>query len=151
MTGSCTRINTFALACFIALTSACQDRTTGTGRGTWGYSTSQSQPIAALQTFVDGKTLDTAVAAPEITADERKRLIEQVRRVYKSHNYQFIWLDGDRLSNRYRQFATALDSADDHGLPRTLYPLPIQDPSARDLSISTDQAPEIDARVTATF
>src|SRR5688572_1132160 len=151
MTRSCTQINTFALACFIALTSACQDRTSGAGSRTWGYSPSQSQPVAALQTFVDGKTLDTAVGAAEIAADERKRLVEQVRRVYKSHNYQFIWLDGDRPSSRYRQFATTLESADDHGLPRALYPLPIQDPSARDLRISSDQAPEIDARVTATF
>lgn len=151
MTCSCTRINTFALACFIALTAACQDRTAGAGRGTWGYSASQPEPNAALQTFVDGNTLHSAVAAPEITTDERKRLVEQIRRVYKSYNYQLIWVDGDNLSTRYRQFAQALESADDHGLPRALYPLPIQDPSARDLRIGADQAPEIDARVTATF
>ena len=151
MTRSCTRINTFVLACLVALTSACQDRTTGAGRGTWGYSPSEPQPNPALQTFVDSKTLDTVVAAPEMPANERKHLVEQVRSVYKNHNYQFIWIDGDSLSNRYQQFAKALDSADDHGLPRALYPLPIQDPSARDLSIGPDRAPEIDARVTATF
>src|SRR5687767_12177217 len=151
MTRSCTRINTFTLICFIALTSACQDRTAGAGGGTWGYSASQPQPNAELQTFVDGKTLDTIVAAPEITADERKRLLEQVRRVYKNHNYQFIWVDGENLSNRYRQFAKVLQSADDHGLPSALYPLPIQDASGRDLRINAGQAPEIDARVTATF
>ena len=151
MTRSCTRINTFALACLIALTSACQDRTSGAGRGTWGYSTSQPQPNPALQTFVDGKSLDSVVATTEIPSDERKRLVEQVRRVYKNQNYQFIWVDGQSLSNRYRQFAKVLQSADDHGLPRALYALPVEDGSDRDLRMSAEQAPEFDARVTATF
>jgi murein L,D-transpeptidase YcbB/YkuD len=101
--------------------------------------------------LVDGKTLDAAVSAPEIPAAERARLLDQVRRVYKSYNYQLMWVDGDRPSERYRQFAKALASADDHGLPASLYVLPIQDPSQRDLKIAAEQAPDIDVRVTATF
>ena len=36
---------------------------------------------------------------------------------YKDQNYQLIWIDGDRPSERYRQFMKALDAADAHGLP----------------------------------
>ncbi len=53
---------------------------------------------------------------------ERARLVDQVRRFYKDQNYQLIWIDGDSPSERYRQFLKALDAADDHGLPRALYP-----------------------------
>lgn len=151
MTRSCTRIHTFALVCLIASATACQERTAGAGGGIWGSSTaSQPQPNAALQAYVDGKTLDSAIAAPEMPAAERTRLTDQVRRVYKDHGYQLIWIDGDRPSERYRQFAEALESADDHGLPRALYQLPIQDSSGKG-AISSEQAPEIDARITATF
>ena len=65
------------------------------------------------------------VAGPQMPAAERTRLTDQVRRIYKDQNYQLIWIDGDRPSSRYRQFAKALDAADDHGLPAELYTMPI--------------------------
>ncbi len=124
MARSCTWINTFALVSLIVLTSACEERYAGAGSSAWGYS--QPQPNAALQSFVDGKALDAAMAGPEIPAAERTRLVDQVRRIYKDQNYQLIWLDGDRPSERYRQFAKALDAADAHGLPRARYTMPIR-------------------------
>ena len=114
MTRSCTWINTFALICLVALTSACQERSAGAGGGIWG--SSQPQPNAALQSLVEGKALDAVVADPQMPAAERARLVDQVRRVYKDQNYQLIWIDGDRPSERYRQFVKALDAADDSRL-----------------------------------
>src|SRR5687768_13019507 len=101
-----TRFNTVALACLIAFTSACQERGSGAGGGMWGAS--QPQPNAALQSLVTGNTLGTLVAGPQTPAAERTRLIDQLRRVYKDQNYQLIWIDGDRPSNRYREFVKAL-------------------------------------------
>lgn len=129
MTHPCTRIHTVALVCLISFTAACQERTAGTTGGSWGYS--QPQPNAALQSLVEGKTLGALVAGPQTPAAERTRLVDQVRRVYKDQNYQLIWIDGDRPSNRYRQFAKALDAADDHGLPAAHYKAPIDDPSGK--------------------
>jgi len=100
VTGVCTWINTFALACLVTCASACQER-------------SQPQPNAALQSFVEGKALDAAVAGGQIRAAERTRLTDQVRRVYKDQNYGLIWIEGDRLSDRYRQFAKTLAAADE--------------------------------------
>ena len=152
MTGLCTGINTFALVSLVAIASACQDRNSrsaGVGGGAWGYS--PPQPNAALQSFVEGKELDAAAAGPEMPATDRARLVEQVRRVYRDQNYQLIWIDGDRPSEKYRQFAKALDAADAHGLPRALYPVPIEDPTGKRVKISADQAPQLDAKITATF
>lgn len=142
---TCAWINTLLLFCLAVLVSACHDRA--------GGASPQSQPAsnAALQSFVEGKSLDAAIAAPQMSAGDRTRLAEQVRRVYSEQGYRLIWIDGDRPSNRYRAFAKALDAADDHGLPRNLYPLPIQDPSSKEIRISPEQAPEVDARTTATF
>ena len=67
-------------------------------------------------------------------------------------NYQLIWIDGDRPSDQYRQLVKALDAADDHGLPRSLY---------RDCRSTIRRAtvrrslrsrrPKLDARLTAAF
>ena len=114
MTYSCTRIHTVALICLVTLTSACQERGVGAGGGMWG--SSQPQPNAALQSLVDGTSLDAVVAGPQMPAAERTRLVDQVRRVYKDLNYQLIWIDGDRPSSRYGQFVKVLDAADDSRL-----------------------------------
>ena len=82
---------------------------------------------------------------------ERARLVDQVRRFYKDQNYQLIWIDGDSPSERYRQFVKALDAADDHGLPRALYPVPIEEPTGNRVKISAEQAPQLDVKATATF
>jgi L,D-transpeptidase YcbB len=149
MTRLCTWINTFALVSLVVLTCACQGWSGGAGSSTWGYS--QPQPNAALQSFVQGKALDTAVAGTEMPAAERTRLVDQVRRIYKEQNYQLIWIDGDRPSERYQQFVKALDAADAHGLPRALYAMPIENPSESRVKISAEQAPQVDAQITAIF
>ena len=114
----------------------------------WGAS--QPQPNAALQSLVDGKSLDAVVAGPQMPAAERTRMVDQVRRVYKDLNYQLVWIDGDRLSSRYGQFVKALDAAATHGLPGKLYKAPIDDPSGS-AKISAEQAPELDVKTTAVF
>ena len=148
MTGSCTWINTFAIVCIAGFAAACQERSAGAG-GTWGYS--QPQPNAALQSLVEGTALAAVVAGAQVTPAEKTRLTDQVRRVYADRNYQLIWIDGDRLSNRYREFAKALDAAGNHGLPRALYAVAVEDPSGEPAKISPERAPELDARITASF
>ena len=66
-------------------------------------------------------------------------------------NYQLIWIDGDRPSDRYREFVKVLDAADDHGLLADLYRVPIEDPPDEHAKISAEQAPELDAKATAAF
>jgi murein L,D-transpeptidase YcbB/YkuD len=114
----------------------------------WG--SSQPQPNAALQSLVDGKSLDAVVAGPQMPAAERTRMVDQVRRVYKDLNYQLVWIDGDRPSSRYGQLVKALDAAATHGLPGELYKAPIDDPSGS-AKISAEQAPELDVKTTAVF
>jgi murein L,D-transpeptidase YcbB/YkuD len=148
---SWTKIHTFALICLVTLTSACQERSSGAGGSTWwGSSPSQPQPNAALQTLVEGKALETAIAGPQIPPAERTRLTEHVRRVYKDLNYQLIWIDGESPARRYTEFATALGSAESHGLPAQLYAPPINttDKAAK---ISAEQAPDLDVKTTAVF
>jgi len=142
---TCAWINTLFLLCLALVASACQDRAGGASR------TSQSEPNAALQTFVDGKGLNAAISAPQMTDAERTRLADQVRRAYAGHGYQLIWIDGDRPSARYRTFSKAVAAADEQGLPRSLYPLAIDDQPGNEAKISPQQAPELDARTTATF
>src|SRR5688572_14573780 len=150
MAPPCTRINTFALVSLLVLASACQERSAGTASGTWA--SSQPQPNAALQSFVEGKTLAAvATRRPEMPAAERTRLVDQVRRVYKEHDYQLLWIDDDRPSERYRQFAKALEAADAHGLPRADYAMPAEISSDNRATISAEQAPQVDAHITATF
>jgi murein L,D-transpeptidase YcbB/YkuD len=149
MTRLCTWIDTFALVSLVVLTSACQEGGAGARSGIWGHS--QPQPNAALQSFVEGKALNAAVAGPEMPAAERTRIVDQVRRIYKDLNYQLIWIDGDRRSERYQQFVKALDAADAHGLPRALYAMPIENPSENRMKISEEQAPQVDAQITANF
>jgi murein L,D-transpeptidase YcbB/YkuD len=138
MIHSCARIHTLALVCLVALTSACQDR-------------AAQPPNAALQSLVEGKALDAALAGSQMPAAERARLVDHVRRFYKDHNYQLIWIDGDRPADRYRQFVNALEAADEHGLPAALYTVPMEDASSGGLKISAEQAPELDVKTTASF
>lgn len=149
MTGSCTRFNTFAVVCLTALAAACQERGAGAGGGIWGAS--EPQPNAALQSLVAGNTLGTLVGDPQTPSPEGRRLAAQVRRLYKNQNYQLIWIDGDRPSNRYRELAKVLGTADDHGLPAEQYRLPIDEPSDGRVKVSAEQAPELDVKTTATF
>jgi L,D-transpeptidase YcbB len=142
---TCAWINTLLLLCLALAAASCQDGAGGASPD------SQSQPNAALQTFVDGKALNAAISAPQMTDGERTRLADQVRRVYADQRYQLIWIDGDRLSARYHTFSKALAAADDHGLPRRLYPLPIDDQAGRKVRISPEQVPDVDARTTAVF
>src|SRR5688500_10118512 len=118
-----TRFNTVALACLIVCTTACQERGSGAGGGMWR--SSQPQPNAAVQSLVTGNTLGTLVASPQTPPAERTRLVDQVRRVYKDQNYQLIWINGDRPSNRYREFVKVLDTAAHHGLPGEHYKVAI--------------------------
>jgi len=142
---TCAWINTLLLLCLGVFASACQDRAGGTS--------TEPQPAAniALQSFVEGKELDAAIAGPQASVGDRKRISDQVRRIYAGLGYQLIWIDDDRPSNRYRAFAKALDAADTHGLPRELYPLPVPAQAGKDAAISSDQAPQLDVRTTATF
>jgi murein L,D-transpeptidase YcbB/YkuD len=145
----CTSINTFAAICLIGAVTACQERSSGAVGGSWGYS--QPEPNSALQALVEGNALAAVAADANTPAAERARLVDQVRRVYKDQHYQLIWINGDRPNDRYRQFAKALDAADDRGLPRALYALPIDAASRSDMKVSAEQAPQLDAKVTATF
>jgi len=148
MTRLCIYLNTCALIALAALSSACQERAAGAGGRAWGYT--EPEPNAALQSLVESKSLDGIAAGSEMPPAERTRLVDQVRRIYKDQNYQLIWIDGDRPSERYRQFIKALDAADDHGLPRTLYAISFENSSSR-VKISADQAPQVDAKITVTF
>lgn len=145
MIRSCTWIHTFALAAIVAAASACQERSAGAG-GSWGHS--QPQPDAALQSFVDGNALDAAVGNAQTRATERSRLTDEVRRLYREQNYQLIWIDGGQPSGQYRQFAKLLETADGHGLPGDRYATPLD--TVGEAKIAPAQAPELDARVTAT-
>jgi murein L,D-transpeptidase YcbB/YkuD len=138
MTLWCTKNHAFAVICLVALTSACQDRP------------SQPQPNAALQTLVEGKALESAIAGPQIPPPERTRLTEHVRRVYKDLNYQLIWIDGERPARRYTEFTKVLAAAESHGLPASLYTAPI-DTTEKAPKISAEQAPELDVKTTALF
>ena len=144
-----TRFNTVALVCLIAFATACQERGSGAGSGMWG--SSQPEPNAALQSLVTGNTLGTLVAGPQTPAPERTRLVDQLRRVYKDQNYQLIWTKGDRPSNRYREFAKALETAAHHGLPAEHYKVAMDDQSGSGVKISPEQAPELDVKTTASF
>jgi murein L,D-transpeptidase YcbB/YkuD len=145
----CTQIHTVALICLVALNSACQERSAGAGGGFWG--SSQPQPNTALQTLVEGKALETSIAAAQISAADRTRLTEHVRRVYKDLNYQLIWVDGERPSRRHEEFAKALGAADTHGLPATLYQAPLAQSPDGSAKIAAEQAPELDVKTTALF
>ena len=147
MIRSCTWIHTIALTTLVAGATACQERSAGAGGGSWGDS--RSQPDAALQSFVDSDGLVTAAGHAQTRAPERKRLVEQIRRLYREQNYQFIWIDGDHPSDRYRQLAKLLDTAEAHGLPGGLYGTPLDD-FQRETKVAPGQAPELDVRVTAT-
>jgi murein L,D-transpeptidase YcbB/YkuD len=148
---SCTQIHTFALICLLTLTSACQERSSGASGGSWwGSSPSQPQPNTALQALVEGKALESAIAGPQIPPAERTRLVEHVRRVYRDHNYQLIWIDGESPARRYAEFEKALGGAESHGLPASLYTAPI-DASDKAAKIAAEQAPDLDVKTTAVF
>ena len=141
----CTRIHTLSLITFFVITgAACQDRAAGSHAAT-------TQANAAVQSLVDSSDLGALVTLPRMTAAERTRLGDQVKRFYKNENYQLIWIDGDRPSNRYRQLVKVLDAADDHGLPPDLYKVPIEDPEGKKVRIPADSAPKLDVQATAAF
>lgn len=128
MNGPRTRIYTLALAGFIAITAAaCQER-------------GKPRPNPAVLSLVEGRTLATVVAGPQMTAAERTQIADQIRRFYRAQNYQLIWTHGDRPSKRYRELVNVLNGAGDHGLPAELYRTSLDNPS-----------PELDVRTTATF
>src|SRR5690349_20422901 len=79
---TCAWINTLLLVCFAVLASACQDRAGGASPEPHAAANS------ALQSFLDGKELDAAVAGPQLTAADRTRLVDQVRRIYAGLGYQ---------------------------------------------------------------
>jgi L,D-transpeptidase YcbB len=86
-----------------------------------------------------------------MTAAERTRLADQVKRFYQNENYQLIWIDGERPSNRYRELIKVLDAAADHGLPAELYKVPIEDPQGGRVRIPAESAPKLDVQATAAF
>ena len=104
------------------------------------WEASEPQPNAALQSLVEGKTLETLIAAPDMPAAERTRLADQIRRFYKDQNYRLVWLDGDRPAGRYQELIKVLNSANEQGLPTDLYYVTLEQPT-----------PESDVRTTATF
>lgn len=108
--------------------AACQDRN------------SEPQPNAALQSLVEGKTLEALIAAPEIPAAERTRLADQIRRFYKGQSYRLVWLDGDRPARRYQELIKVLNTANEQGLPTNLYHVTLENPT-----------PESDVKTTAIF
>jgi L,D-transpeptidase YcbB len=140
MIRTCTRIVTL-LPLFVSVlgVAGCQERGTA------------AEPDNALRALVDSKALEGAVAGPEMTAPERSRLVDQVRRFYKGVNYQLMWVDGSRPANRYAQLVKVVDSAADHGLPPELYRLPSTDASGDWAKIPAEQAAQFDIRGTANF
>src|SRR4051812_30196290 len=112
----CTRIHTLnllSLCVFLALAgAACQERPAGKTAESANRSIfADAQPNAALQTLVDSNELSSAVALPDMTAAERTRLADQVKRFYKAENYQLMWIDGDRASKRYAELLNVLNAA----------------------------------------
>jgi murein L,D-transpeptidase YcbB/YkuD len=148
----CTRIHTlFLIALFFVTTAACQERTRGNSTGSAGRSIfADAQPNGALQSLVESHDLGASVALPRMTEAERTRLADQVKRFYTGVNYQLIWIDGDRPSDRYRQLVKVLDAADEHGLPAELYKIPIEDPAGK-IRIPAESAPKLDVQATAAF
>ena len=149
MFGRWTRIHTlsaFVLCSIAALNGvACEERSAGSVFG----QSSAPQPNAELQALVDDAAVDDAVVGAQMTPTERRQLIDQVRRFYKTVGYRLIWIDGDTASRRYHQLRQRLSSADDHGLPASLYTLPLD--QTRDDAIDAAQAPALDVRATAVF
>ncbi|HKY20824.1 MAG TPA: L,D-transpeptidase family protein [Vicinamibacterales bacterium] len=121
----------------IAASAACQERGSA-GSSWWGYSEPQADP--ALQSLVEGKTLEALITAPQMPVAERTRLADQTRRFYKRQNYQPTWIGGGRPSKRYQELIKVLSAAEEHGLPAHLYRVSAE-----------DATPEHDVRTTATF
>jgi murein L,D-transpeptidase YcbB/YkuD len=119
-------------------TAACQEQSAGAGRSFW--SSAPPEPNPAVLSLVESNTLSRLIQGPEITATERTRIADQLRRFYKAQDYKLIWIDGDGPSSRYRDLVRVLSAAGDHGLPAELYPTSIDPPS-----------PERDVQTTATF
>ena len=139
----CPRIHTLVLALTTLAGAACQERSTGSV---------DANP--AVQSFVQSKSLESAVAHPDMPAAERTRLADQVRRFYANVNYRPVWITTDRPSHRFHEFAKALDAAGDHGLEDDRYRVQLSaspdlpDKAAR---IPQERVPELDAKVTAAF
>ena len=141
---SCTWINTFAVVCIAGFGTACQERSAGAGAGAGDLRRRNRTPRCSR--WSRERRSPRVISGPQMTAAERTRLADQVRRVYKDQNYQLIWIDGDRFVGAATASSpSALDAAGDHGLPRALYAASIEDPSAKQERISPDRAPELDA------
>jgi murein L,D-transpeptidase YcbB/YkuD len=133
-----TQIHTLALVCGLTLAlTACEERGAGAG-GFW--TSSPPPPNPAIRSLVESKTLGAIIAGPQLSAAERTRIAEQVRRFYKAENYQMIWIEGNRASARYREVVKVLSAADEHGLPTELYRTSLE-----------NATPELDVQTTATF
>jgi hypothetical protein len=141
MNGPWTRIYTLALSFALAITTAaCQERSSGA-----------TSPNPALQSFVESKSLESVIDGPQMTAAERTRLADQVRRFYKAQAYQLVWIDGEHPSKHYQELVKVLGTANEHGLPPELYPAPIEQTDGKSMAIPTERAPELDAKATASF
>jgi murein L,D-transpeptidase YcbB/YkuD len=147
----CPRIHTLTVAALLLITTAaCQGGLPGASGSRYPW-TSETQAYPALQALVEGKSLEALVNGPGTTKSELTRLVDHVRRFYQGQNYQLIWIDGDRPSDRYRQLAKELDAADENGLPSELYKVPIEDVDGERITIPAERAPELDVRKTASF
>src|SRR6185503_10496228 len=93
----------------------------------------------ALRQLVDGKTLESAITGPHMSAAERAQLTDQVRRFYQAQNYQLVWTEGGRPSRGSSDLQKVLDSAADHGLPPELYKVPVSELGG-EKAASDDQA-----------
>src|SRR5690349_1650514 len=91
MIRTCTQIITLLLVPVALATTACQER---------GAAVAPPPPAAhtALRQLVDGKTLESAITGPHMSAAERAQLTDQVRRFYQAQNYQLVWTEGGRPS-----------------------------------------------------
>ncbi len=140
MNRTCTGNVTFLhCAVIAAAVGGCQDRS------------SAAEPDPALQSLVDGASLNAAVQGPRMAASERTRLTDHVRRFYKGQNYQLVWTDDARPSDRYRQLTETLGRAGDHGLPVSWYTIAAGAGAAGDEPMSAGAAARFDVEATATF
>jgi murein L,D-transpeptidase YcbB/YkuD len=152
VTRLCTGIHTLVVSiAVLSAAAACQDKAAGRGGPAARSRYADSQPNDGLRTLIQGSALKDAVALPRMDSAERSRLADQVKRFYDAENYQLIWIDGDKPSNRYRQLLKVLDVADEHGLPRELYKVPIEDPQGEKVRIPAESAAKLDVQTTSAF
>ena len=145
-----TKTHTLLLAVALLASSGCHSIDSHSS-GFFGTGGADPEPNPALQALVDGEGLRALVSGPQMSADERTRLTDQVRRFYATEHYQLIWIDNDRPSSRYAQLTKALAGAAANGLPADLYPVPIEASGDTKLTIEPARAPELDVRGTVSL